>query len=182
MVGGRADHRANLDIGKHVQCGSGFDLLQAKLPAGAVEWQDWVRQFAVAMRAVARKHPGAFEAFHRAPAQGERAAEIFEVAFAAFRSGGFDAVSTYNAVKATVVAVLGVVLEDMARLRGSRHRTDVSGLPVERFPHLHEVDRITAEADTFAYLIDVLIDGFAANLRRSSAAAKEQRPAGPLRR
>jgi AcrR family transcriptional regulator len=141
-------------------------IAEANLPTGAIAWQDWVRQFAAAMRAVAGKHPGAFEAVHYEPAQGEQAAEAFEAAFAAFRSGGFDALSAYSAVKATTVAVLGLVLEDMARMRSGERRTDLGGLPVERFPRLHEASRIAEEADTFAYLIEVLIDGFGASLRR----------------
>lgn len=140
-------------------------MVEAKLPTGAVAWQDWVRRFAAAMRALAHEHPGAFEAFHYGPAQGERAVEAFEAAFAAFRSGGFNAVTAYNAVKATVVAVLGLMLEDTARARSGERRTDLSGLPAERFPHVHEVAPVTDEADTFSYLIDVLIDGFSASLR-----------------
>lgn len=141
-------------------------IVEAKLPTGVVAWQDWVRQFAAAMRGVARRHPGAFEAFHHGPAQGEAAAEAFEAAFAAFRSGGFDSVSAYSAVKATVVAVLGLVLDDTALARGRERRTDLSGLPAERFPHIHELDRVAGEADTFAYLVEALIAGFAASLRR----------------
>lgn len=141
-------------------------VAEAKLPTGAIVWQDWVRQFAVAMRAVAGKHPGAFEAVHYGPAQGEQAAEAFEAGFAAFRSGGFDVLSAYSAVKATTVAVLGLALEDMARVRSGARRTDLSGLPVERFPHLHEASRIAEEADTFAYLVEALIDGFGASLRK----------------
>lgn len=144
-------------------------IVQAKLPTDAVAWQDWVRRFAAAMRTLAHKHPGAFEAFHYRPAQGERAAEAFEVAFAAFRTGGFDAVSAYNAVKSTVVAVLGLMLEETARVRGLQ-RTDVSKLSAERFPRVREVDRVADDADTFAYLIDVLIDGFAASLRTRRSA------------
>lgn len=147
-------------------------LVEAKLPAGGVSWQDWVRRFTTAMRALARKHPGAFEAFHHAPAQGEQAAEAFEAAFAAFRSGGFDAVSAYNAVKATVVAVLGLVLDDTARFRSGARRTDVSGLSAERFPHVHEAARVADEADPFSYLVDVLIEGFGASLRRSKSARR----------
>lgn len=141
----------------------GHLMSEAKLPRGVASWQDWVRQFAVAMRALAQKHPGAFEAFHYRPAQGERAAEAFEAAFEAFRKAGFDAVSTYSAVKATIVAVLGLVLDDMGRVRSRGQRTDLSELPIERFPRFHEIDRVTAEADTFGYVIEVLIAGFAAN-------------------
>ena len=144
-------------------------VVEASLPQGAVAWQDWVRRFTAAMRTLAQKHPGAFEAFHYAPAQGERAAEAFETAFAAFRSGGFDTVATYNAVKATVVAVLGLVLDDTARVRSGARRTDVSGLPADRFPHVHEVARVVDQADTFAYLIEVLIEGFDASQRRASS-------------
>ena len=63
-------------------------LAEARLPTGRIGWEDWVRQFAAGMRALGRKHPGAFEAFHHGPATGERAAEPFEAGFAAFRSGG----------------------------------------------------------------------------------------------
>ena len=139
-------------------------VVKAKLPTGALTWQDWVRRFAAAMRTLARKHPGAIEAFHYAPAQGERANETAEAAFAAFRAGGFDAVSAYSAVKATSLAVLGLMLDDTARLRQGARRSDVSKLPAERFPHLHEIARVADDADTFSYLIDVLIDGLTARL------------------
>jgi AcrR family transcriptional regulator len=140
-------------------------VVEAKLPTGALAWQDWVRRFAAAMRAVAHKHPGAFEAFHYAPAQGEQAGEAFEAAFGAFRAGGFGAVSAYNAVKATTLSVLGLMLDDTARERRGARRSDVSKLPVERFPHVHEAALVADDADTFSYLIDVLIDGLAASQR-----------------
>lgn len=140
-------------------------VAQAKLPTEALQWQDWVRRFAAAMRTLAHKHPGAFEAFHYAPAQGERAAAAFEAAFAAFRAGGFDTVSAYNAVKATSLAVLGLMLDDTARARRGARRSDVSKLSAERFPHVHEIARIVDDADTFSYLVEVLIDGLAARPR-----------------
>jgi AcrR family transcriptional regulator len=145
-------------------------VVQAKLPTGDLAWQDWVRQFAAAMRALVRKHPGAFEVLHYAPAQGERAGEAYEAAFAAFRDGGFDPVAAYNAVKATTLAVLGAMLEDTARMRSGARRSDVSTLPAERFPRVHEAARVADDADTYAYLIDVLVDGLAANLRSGGVA------------
>ena len=138
-------------------------LAEARLPAGRIGWEDWVRQFASGMRALGRKHPGAFEAFHHSPAGGERAAEPFESAFAAFRSAGFDASSTYGAVKATVVAVLGYMLEDtLPARRKDAARTDLRDLPVERFPQVHAMSRVVGKTDTFAYLVEALIAGFAA--------------------
>jgi AcrR family transcriptional regulator len=138
-------------------------LAEAKLPIGRMAWQDWVREFAGGMRALGRKHPGAFEAFHHGPAKGERAAEPFESGFAAFRSAGFDAASTYCAVKATVVAVLGHVLEDTVPARNrSVARTNVGELPIERFPQVHAINRVAGKTDTFGYLVESLIAGFAA--------------------
>jgi AcrR family transcriptional regulator len=138
-------------------------LAEARLPTGKVAWQDWVREFAAGMRTLGRKHPGAFEAFHFGPAKGERAAEPFESGFAAFRSAGFDAASTYGAVKATVVAVLGHVLEDTVPERNRKvARTEVGQLPVERFPNVHAINRVAGKTDTFGYLIEVLIAGFEA--------------------
>ena len=138
-------------------------LEQAKLPVGRMRWQDWVRQFAAGMRTLGRKHPGAFEAFHHGPAKGERAAEPFESGFAAFRSAGFDASSTYSAVKATVVAVFGHVLEDTVPARNRAvARTNVGELPIERFPQVHAMNRVAGKTDTFGFLVEALIAGFAA--------------------
>ncbi|MGH8204696.1 MAG: hypothetical protein ACREST_08815, partial [Steroidobacteraceae bacterium] len=92
----------------------------------------------------------------------------FESAFAAFRSAGFDVSSTYAAVKATIVAVLGVVLEDTAPLRTRTEPTDLEQLPIERFPHIHAMSRVARKADTFTYLVEALIAGFAASRKRRS--------------
>jgi AcrR family transcriptional regulator len=150
-------------------------LAGAKLPAGRVAWQDWVREFAAGMRALGRRHPGAFAAFHYGPARGERAAVAFECGFAAFRSAGFDAAQSYGAVKATVVAVLGHVLEDAVPERNRKAaRTNVGELPIERFPNLHAINRVAGRTDTFAYLVEALIAGIAAT-RKSRK--RRRRPA-----
>ena len=141
-------------------------VAEAALPTGRLSWQEWVRGFAGAMRALARKHPGAFEAFHYVPAQGRQAVETLETALQAFRSDGFDAVTAYNAIKATGVAVLGLILDDTARGRSGERGTDLTGLPADRFPRVHEVAGVTDQADTFAYMVDTLIGGIAAGPRR----------------
>jgi len=150
-------------------------LAEAKLPTARMGWQDWVRQFAAGMRDLGRRHPGAFEAFHHGPAKGERAAEPFESGFAAFRSAGFDASSTYSAVKATVVAVLGHVLEDTVPARNrAAARTNVGELPIERFPQVHAINRVAGKTDTFGYLVEALIAGFAAQKRTKAVPTKRR--------
>jgi len=144
-------------------------IAEARLPTGRIGWEEWVRQFATGMRALGRKHPGAFEAFHHAPATSEQAAEPFESGFAAFRAAGFDAASTYNAVKATVVAVLGYMLEDTLPARTkSAARTDVRNFPIERFPQAHAMNRVAGKTDTFTYLVETLIAGIAATRKGRS--------------
>jgi AcrR family transcriptional regulator len=142
-------------------------IADAGLPTTAIGWEDWIRRFAAAMRTVAREHPGAFKALHYRPVQGPEAAEWAEVGLAAFRAGGFDTVQAYNALRSTTLAVLGLVLDDLARLRTPDLRTDPARLPAERFPHIHEADLVAAEADTWTYLIEALIEGFGACLRRA---------------
>lgn len=137
-------------------------LAEARLPGGRLGWEEWIRRFAAAMRSLAQRHPGAFEAFHHGPAGGAAAAEPFEAAFAAFRRAGFDAATTYNATKAVVVAVLGFMLEDTLRARRKdAARTDLRHLPIERFPQLHAINRVVGKTDTFAYLVEMLIVGIA---------------------
>ena len=151
-------------------------LAEARLPTGRLDWEDWARQFAAGMRALGRKHPGAIAAFHHGPAKGEGSAEPFESGFAAFRAAGYDAATTDNAVKALVVAVLGYILEDTLPLRRKKAaRTDIRGLPIERFPNVHAMNRVAGRTDTFGYLVEALIAGIAstrkARTRRKRASA-----------
>lgn len=136
-------------------------IAEARLPKGRLGWQDWVRQFAAGMRALGRRHPGAFEAFHHGPARGESAAEPIEAGFAAFRAAGFDVPTTYSAVKAVTLSVLGHVLEDTVPQRNRKVTpTNIRELPVERFPNAHALNRVAGKTDTFGYLVEVLIAGF----------------------
>ncbi len=150
-------------------------LAEARLPTGPIRWQDWVRQFAAAMRALGRRHPGAFQAFHYGPVKGERAAAPIEAGFAAFRAAGFDVRSTYSAVKAVTVSVLGHVLEDSVPQRIRKEaRTDIHELPIERFPNAHALNRVAATTDTFGYLVEALIAGFEAT--RKTGKRRKSRP------
>ena len=155
-------------------------VAEAKLPTSAIAWEDWVRRFAASMRGVAKRHPGAFAVFHTRPVQGPEAAASAEAALAAFCAGGFDIGEAYSAVKAATNAVLGLVLEERAHLRTPGLRTDVSALSRDAFPHLHAANAIAEKTDTWSYLIEALIAGFAATrgsmLRRRRSATSSSRP------
>jgi AcrR family transcriptional regulator len=162
-------------------------VADARLPKSAIPWDEWVRRFASSMRAVARRHPGAFAVFHTRPIQGPEAAAYAEAALAAFCAGGFDVGQAYGAVKATTNAVLGLVLEDVAHRQTPGLRTDTNALSRDAFPRLHAANAIATKADTSSYLIDALIAGFEATRRgprqRGSPGRDRQRattrPSGP---
>jgi AcrR family transcriptional regulator len=137
-------------------------VAEARLPATTTSWEAWVRRFASSMRTVARLHPGAFEILHRRPVQGPDAAVSFEAALGAFHAAGFDHIESYSALKATIHAVLGLILEDLAGQRDPALRTDMSLLPRDDFPNLHAISRIAPRATTSKYLVDALVAGIAA--------------------
>ena len=153
-------------------------IAEANLPTGKIAWDNWIRQFAAAIRAVAHRHPGAFTAFHHRAVHGPRAAESTEAALAAFLAAGFSLTEACGAIKSASLAVLGLVLDDLANLRTSALRTDLSDLAPERFPLFHEAHAIATKVDASSYLIDALVKGFASNLRESKY---RQRPAGSQR-
>lgn len=137
----------------------------ARLPTGPIEWEEWVRRFAASMRAVAQRHPGAFAVFQTRPVQGLDAAASVEAALEAFLADGFEIAEAFSAVKATSHAVLGLVLEDRARRESPNLRTDLSLLPPDAFPLMHAASATEATADTWGYLIEALIAGFATTRR-----------------
>jgi AcrR family transcriptional regulator len=142
-------------------------LTEANLPTGEIGWEEWIRRFAVAMRAIARKHPGAFEVLQHRPVQGPQAAQVAEAGLAAFRAGGFDPKQAYSALKSAMLAVLGLVLDDLAGLRTPGLSTELSVLPIERFPRVHEASAVVSQADVWTYLIEALVAGFNASLRKA---------------
>jgi len=144
-------------------------IQEANLPTGNMEWEEWIRRFAAAIRAVAHKHPGAFTVFHHRPVQGLRAAESTEAALAAFRAAGFDLIEACGAIKSTSLAVLGLVLDDLTRLRNPNLRADLSALPPERFPHFRAAGAIASKVEAWSCLLDALVTGYAAKLSESEA-------------
>jgi len=149
----------------------------ANLPEKVSGWEEWVRQFADGLRAVARKHPGAVAAFHHRPVQGPQAARFPETGLELFRAAGFDIGEAYSAVKSTALVVLGLLLEEVGGPESRKAKTDLTALPPERFPQARELRKMTVEPDVWAYAIDTLVAGLAANLRSAKARKRRSRPA-----
>jgi hypothetical protein len=58
------------------------------------------------------------------------------------------------------------MLDDLAGLRTPDLESDLSLLPPERFPRIHEASALAEEMDVWSYLIESLIRGFAHTLPR----------------
>jgi AcrR family transcriptional regulator len=144
-------------------------VAEAEPPVGSLTWQEWVRRFAFAMRTLATRHPGAFQLFLRRPAQGVLALESLESAVSAFRSDGFDAVSTFCAIKSVNVAVVGLVLDDLTSRLNPAAEEETDQIPTNEFPQIREIQAAGAKADSFTYVLNALIDGISANRRHDTA-------------
>lgn len=138
-------------------------MAEANLPMGSLAWQDWVRRFAIAIRSLSRRHPGAFQLLQQGPAQGVQAMQCVEAAIAAFQADGFDEVSTHCAIRTVNVAVLGLVLDDLNRHLRPVIQAELNQLPKTEFPHIHRILSVVDKADPFGFLINAVIDGIAAN-------------------
>jgi len=138
-------------------------VAEADLPVGSLTWREWVQRMATAFRNLAQRHPGAFQLFQRGPAQGEQAVASIESAIAAFQADGFDADSTSFAIKATNVFVLGLVMDDLLHNRNPDAQTDMSQASSYHLPQIREILAASEKAESFRFLLDVLIDGIAAN-------------------
>lgn len=139
-------------------------MASADLPLGEVSWEDWVRRFVDGVAVLAARHSGAFAVMLRRPVQGPRSTATFEAGLEAFRRAGLDARESYAAVKSVALAVLGCCLEQAHAVAGDDLRTDVTSLPWEDFPVLHEATTSADDVDLVATLREVLVAGLAARI------------------
>lgn len=137
------------------------------LPVGEVAWEQWVRQFVSAVAEMARLHPGAFAVLLRRPVQGPRALATFEAGLAAFRRAGMDVEQAYGAVKVVSLAALGCCVEQSYAATGEQMQTDVTTLPWQDFPMLHQINAVADDVDVVTALAEVLVAGLAHRLTRT---------------
>ena len=146
-------------------------MAKADLPVGEIRWEDWVRRFVAGMAQLANAHPGAFEVLMRRPLQGPRALATFESALEALCREGMATPQAYGALKAVTVAVLGCCVEQAA-LDEEFPTTDLSRLPDQDFPVLHQIVGVVDDVDVVATLTEMLVGGIAALLPKK----KRSRP------
>jgi AcrR family transcriptional regulator len=139
---------------------AGVLIAEAALPTQVDSWHDWVRQFATAMRQLARAHPGGFAVFSRRPANGPAAAQQLEAALAAFRRGGFTAVTANEAVAGVSLAVIGLTTSETARY-GEPADPGTAHLQPERYPHIAEAVQSAPKTTDgmWTLVIEALITG-----------------------
>lgn len=155
---------------------------EADLPHQPVGWEEWVRRFFGAIGAIAVAHPGAFTALHRRPVQGPVAADTFEVGLAAFHRAGFDTGDAYSALKATALTALAVGLERGMLSRGQLTETSMENLPPERFPEIRALGTVNDPERAWAFSLETLMAGLAAQLRRRKRVALSRPGVSPARR
>lgn len=138
---------------------------EAKLPGGAVDWEQWVRMFYDSMATIAVTHPGAVAAFQRRPVQGSSAASSFEVALQAFTRAGLDPSSAYSALKATTMVTLSMCSERALQAAGKMVETEVDDLPVESFPLIHQVRECADPETAWSFALEALVAGLRTQIR-----------------
>ena len=89
---------------------------EAALPIGCDRWQDWVRGLAGGLRELARAHPGAFMVLTRRPSNARQAYDLGERGVQAFQRAGFSPVEALQAVSGVSLALLGLALNECARM------------------------------------------------------------------
>ena len=142
-------------------------LAEADLPVDVPDWQTWVREIALAIRRVARAHPGAFTVFLRHAGTGPFAARHIEAALDAFRREGCSVEQAARVVHGVLLAVTGLALEESVAAAPAV-APDLSHLTRDEHPRIFEVeDAGIADAPsepTWDLMVESLIAGFAATL------------------
>jgi AcrR family transcriptional regulator len=134
---------------------------EAGFPEVFEDWRQWVRLFAVALRGMARAHPGAFQVLLRRPASGPVASRQAEAALAAFRRDGFSAALAHDAVRGVALAFLGLAVNECEPPVVEAPEPDMSHLTPDRFPYLFEAWPGSRDTDP---MWDVVVEGLIAGL------------------
>jgi AcrR family transcriptional regulator len=149
------------------------DVALLEGPAGS--WRSRLSGYAVALRVVLLRHPGAVPLFMTAPMDGPTALMVGERLIATLVSAGLDAVDASRATYLLIVQVLGSVALEVAETDGrpplppegqrvAERREALSQVPAEAFPWTAAtVDTAASWISTaqFLWQVELLLDGLA---------------------
>jgi AcrR family transcriptional regulator len=126
-------------------------------------WEQWVREVADSLRALARNHPGAFMVLTRRPAENDAAYDITEAGLAAFRGAGFSPLQAVQAVRAASLSILGLALNECPPM-GDWVDPGLTDAALEGRPRLREAAELRIEAGEghWELLVEALIAGLRA--------------------
>jgi AcrR family transcriptional regulator len=134
-------------------------LTEADLPAEVATWQSWVSAMAVAMRELARAHPGAFLVLTRRAADNPAAFRFSELGVAAFERGGFSLRQAVSAVQAVSLALLGLALNECPP-PGDWVQPTPAQLEADGYPHLARASLVELDRDAhWETLVQALVAG-----------------------
>lgn len=136
----------------------------AALPTGDVTAEQWIRGTADGLRSLAQQHPRMVDLLtsRTVPLDDPESARPFEAGLAAFVREGRNLAQAYAAVQAVALALLSMTqLESTAALEPQATAgTNVSNLPEEEFPLLHQLpDAETTLDDFWQTITDGLVRG-----------------------
>lgn len=136
---------------------------EADLPAEVATWQSWIKEVAVALRALARAHPGAYLVLTRRAPDNPAAFRFSELGLSAFLRAGFPVRPAVSAVQAVSLAMLGLGLNECPPPSGWVEPSPTQ-LEAAGFPHLADAAReltgITLNPDEqWTLLVQALVTG-----------------------
>lgn len=147
-----------------------FAGLRDPRPGEPGSWVPWMRQFAHALRAALRAHPGVLPLAATRPVNSPDALRMSERWLAAMRAAGLPLGRAMDVVNVVATFTIGHTLAEVGQTPGHEgtepdldQRADE--LDPAEFPNLTEVltTRVGLDFDTrFTQAIDILLDGYAA--------------------
>jgi AcrR family transcriptional regulator len=142
-------------------------IVEADLPMVVPDWATWVREFAAAIRRIARAHPGAFDVFLRRGGSGAMALRHIEAALDAFRRAGCSVEQATRAVHGVQLALVGLAVEEGALTRPVA-APDLSHINADDHPRILEselagISELPTQP-TWDLVVETLVAGFAATL------------------
>ena len=147
---------------------------EIELPVVGGEWQAELRRRAVSARAVLTRHPWALSLMESRTSPGPATLRHHDAMLGTLRAAGFSLPLTAHAYAVIDAFVYGFALQEASLpFDGPDEAADVAGsmmadFPVDAYPHMvefavqHVLQPGYAFADSFAFGLDLVLDGLAA--------------------